>query len=51
MDSKQQEKAADLSSNMREIYVEKYQEAQDAYFISHVLTPYLSSVYHGLISR
>ena len=39
------------SKKLHIVQVEKFNTEQDGYFIKHILTPYLSSVYYSLINR
>jgi Ca2+-binding EF-hand superfamily protein len=44
-------KKSDTKSKPNQVRIENYQSEQDGYFIKHILAPYLSSVYFGLIAR
>ena len=39
------------NKQLYQISLEHYQDEQDGYFMKHILAPYLSSVFHGLMSR
>ena len=40
-----------VRGKLSQIKIENFQKEQDGYFITEILTPYLSSVYFGLIAR
>lgn len=50
-DSPQKLTKSEPKGKINQIRIENYQPAQDGFFVKHILAPYLSSVYFGLIAR